>query len=76
MYSPSWVNQFEIKDACIEFVINVLAKGNNNVKLKLNVIVKKICSDCNPIFCEINDNAPGFLFSLIRYIDNPVKHLI
>ena len=68
MYSPSWVNQFEIKDACIEFVINVLAKGNNNVKLKLNIIVKKICSDCSPIFCEINGNAPAFLFSLIRDI--------
>ena len=35
-----WVNQFDVKDACIEFAIN---KGKNNVKTKLNLKVKKIC---------------------------------
>ena len=36
MYSKARVNQFEMKDNCIEFVINVSPQGNN-VKVKLNL---------------------------------------
>ena len=36
MYSAARVNQFEMKDMCIEFVINVSRQGNN-VKIKLNL---------------------------------------
>ena len=31
-----WVNQFEMKDTCFEFVINVSWQGNN-AKTKLNL---------------------------------------
>ena len=36
MYSAARVNQFEMTDKCIEFVINDLRQGNN-VKIKLNL---------------------------------------
>ena len=36
MYSAARVNQFQMKDTCIEFVINVSRQGNN-VKIKLNL---------------------------------------
>ena len=36
MYSAARVNQFELKDMCFEFVINVSQQGNN-VKMKLNL---------------------------------------
>ena len=36
MYSAARVNQFEMKNKCIEFVINVPWQGNN-VKIKLNL---------------------------------------
>ena len=29
MYSAAWVNQFEMKDTCFEFVINFSRQGNN-----------------------------------------------
>ena len=49
MYSTAWVNQTEIKEKCIEFVINnVSAQGN--VKIKLNLKVEEICGDCSPNF--------------------------
>ena len=49
MYSTAWVNQFEIKETCIEFVINnVPAQGN--VKMKLNLKVEEIWRDCSPNF--------------------------
>ena len=31
----AWVNQFEIKDTCIEFVINNVSPQGNNVKDKI-----------------------------------------
>ena len=35
MYSTAWVNQFEIKETCIEFVINnVPAQGNVKMKIE------------------------------------------
>ena len=36
MYSAARVNQFEMKDTCIEFVISVSRQGNN-VMIKLNL---------------------------------------
>ena len=36
MYSAARGNQFEMKDTCFEFVINVSRQGNN-VKIKLNL---------------------------------------
>ena len=37
MYSAVWVNQFEIKYTCIEFVINNASSQGNNVKITLNL---------------------------------------
>ena len=61
MYSPARVNQFEMKDTFIEFVIDVSRQGNNEKK-KLNL--KNIWRDCIPIFCEIKDNIPEFYLVL------------
>ena len=36
MYSAAGGNQFEMKDKCIEFVINV-SRQDSNVKIKLNL---------------------------------------
>ena len=72
MYSAARVNQFEMKDTCFKFVINVSREGNN-VKIKLSL--KKIAEIVFLIFCEINDNTPGFCFVLSRYIHNPVKQI-
>ena len=53
-----WVDQLEIKDTCIEFVINnVSVQGNNYVRIKLNMKVEKICRDCSSNFLR---NTPGF----------------
>ena len=49
MYSTAWVNQFEIKDTCIEFVINNVSP-QSNVKIKLNLKMEEICRDCGPNF--------------------------
>ena len=63
MYSTAWVNQFEIKETCIEFGINnVSAQGN--VKIKLNLKVEEICRGCSSNFCGTSDNAPGFCLAL------------
>ena len=59
MYSTEWVNQFEIKDTCIEFVTNNVSP-QGNVTIKLNLKMEEICRDCSLIFCGISDNAPGF----------------
>ena len=55
MHSAQRVNQFEMKDKCIEFVINVSRQGDN-VKIKLNLKIL----DC----VEINDNTPEFCLAL------------
>ena len=44
MYSTAWVNQFEAKDMCIEFVINNVSLQGKNVKTKLNLNVEEIFS--------------------------------
>ena len=49
MYLTVWVNQFEIKGPCTEFVItNVSPQGNVNIKLNLKM--EEICRDCSPNF--------------------------
>ena len=42
IYSEEWVNQLEIKDTCIEFVINNIWLQGNNAKIKLTLKVKEI----------------------------------
>ena len=42
MYLNVWVNQFEIKEMCIEFVINNVSAPGNNLKIKLNLKVQDI----------------------------------
>ena len=63
MYLTAWVNQFEIKDTCTEFVINNVSP-QGNVKIKLNLKMEEICRDYILIFCGISDNAPGFCLTL------------
>ena len=41
MCPTAWVNQFEIKDTCIEFVINNVSAKGNNVEIKFNLEMKK-----------------------------------
>ena len=62
MYSLVWMNQFERKDMCIEFVINNVSLQGNDVKIKLNLKInlQRLLS----IFYEINGNAPGFCLVL------------
>ena len=61
MYSTALVNQLEIKNVWIIFVINsVSAQGNNNVKIKLNLKMEKSAEIAALYFCEINDKVPGF----------------
>ena len=62
MYSTTWVNQFEIKNTCIEFVINVSLQGN--VKRKLNLKWKKFTEITVLIFYEISDKAPRFSLAI------------
>ena len=44
------MNQLEIKDTCVEFVINNISPQGNNVKIKLNLKVEKTYRDCRAIF--------------------------
>ena len=50
MYSSAWVDQFEIKDTCIEFLINNVSPQGNNVKIKMNLKLEKIFRHCSLIF--------------------------
>ena len=50
MYSTALMNQFEIKDTCIEFVIDNVSPQGNNVKIKLNLKVEETCRDSRPNF--------------------------
>ena len=68
MYSAAWVNQFEIKGACSELVIDNISLQGNNVKIKLNLKWKKFAKSAVLIFGEVNNNA--------RHIRNPVKRQI
>ena len=56
MYSAARVNQFESKDACFEFVINVSRQGNNvDIELNLKINLKRLQSS---FFYEINESTP------------------
>ena len=61
MYSATRVNQFEMKDTCFQFVINVSRQGNN-VKIKYNL--KKNLQRLQPYLV------------LSRHIHNPVEQAI
>ena len=50
MYSTAWMNQFEIKDTCIGFVIDNVSPPGNNLQTKLSLKVEDICRDCRPNF--------------------------
>ena len=50
IYSTALVKQLEIKDMCIDFLINNVSPKGNNVKIKLNLKVQEICRYCNPNF--------------------------
>ena len=64
MHSAARVNQFEMKDKCIEFVINVSRQGNNGkIKLNLRMNLQRLRGK--------NDNTPGN-----KHIHNPVKQII
>ena len=64
MHSAARVNQFEMKDKCIEFVINVSRQGNNGkIKLNLKMNLQRLRGK--------NDNTPGN-----KHIHNPVKQII
>ena len=65
MYSTAWMNQLEIKNGFIKFVINNgSAQGNNNVKIKLNLKTEKPAETTVLFFCEINDKVA--VFSLVE----------
>ena len=53
------MNQFEMKDTCIQFAI----------KIKLNLKVEESAEIAVLICCEINNNAPSFS------LDLPEAHL-
>ena len=61
MYSATRVNQFEMKNTCFQFVINVSRQGNN-VKIKYNL--KK------------NLQRLQSYLVLSRHIHNPVEQAI
>ena len=45
MYSAARANQFEMKDACLEFGIDVSRQGNNvKIKLNLNINLQRLQS--------------------------------
>ena len=61
MYSPRRVNQFEMKDTCFQFMINVSPQGNKvNMKYNLKINVQRLQS----------------YLVLSRHIHNPVKKVI
>ena len=47
---------------------NVSAYGDNNMKINLNLKVKKSGEIAVPFFCKTSDYAPGFCLVLIRDI--------
>ena len=64
MYSTAWVNQFEIKDTCIELVINNVSVQGNNVKIELNLKVTKSAEIVFLFCCKKYDTAPDFYLIL------------
>ena len=62
------MNQFKIKDTCIKFVINNISPQGNNVKIKLNLKVEKICRDDSDNFLWNTWQGTRILFSFIKSI--------
>ena len=60
MYSAARGNQLEMKDMCIEFVMNVSRQGNKD-KIEFE---NKFAEIAVLIFYEINDNTPWFCLVL------------
>ena len=56
MYSAGKVDEFELKDVCFQFMINVSRQGNN-VKIK-TVFKNKFAEIAILSFCKANDNTP------------------
>ena len=75
MYSAAKVNQFEMKDTCFEFPINVMGQGNSVKKTKFNLKIN-LKRFAVLIFCEIKDNTLGFCLVSSRHVYNPVKQII
>ena len=71
--STLWVNQFELKGMCIEFVISTFSAQGNNVKMKLKLKVEEICRDCRLDFLLENDIAPGFYLVLSEVYSEPCE---
>ena len=61
MYSATRVSQFEMKDTCFHFVINVARQGNN-VKIKYDL--------------KINLQRLQSCLVLSRHIGNPGRQII
>ena len=61
------MNQFEIRDRCIEFVTNNAWLPDNNVQTKLDLKVEEICRDC-PKFLRDKWQSTRILISFIRGI--------
>ena len=76
MYSAARVSQFEMKDICIELMINISRQVNN--MNKKNEFKNKFGEIAVLIFCEINDNTPGFCLVLSEAYSyhNPLKQII
>ena len=66
MYSAARVNQFEMKDMCIEFVINVSRQGNNvKIKLNLKIDLQRLRGN--------KGNTPGFCLDLSEAYSLPCE---
>ena len=56
IYSAARANQFEMKNTCFEFVINVSPQGDNvKIKLNLKINLQRLIL----IFYKINENISG-----------------
>lgn len=66
VYLTVWLNQFETKKKCIEFVIHNMPVQGNYFKIKWNLKRNESTDIASLFFCEVNGIAPGFLFSIFR----------
>ena len=65
------MGKFEIKETCVEFVINKVSVQGNNFKIKLNLTVEEICRVYIFVFCEMNGIVPGFYLVLSGIYSEP-----
>ena len=60
-----WVNQFEVKETRIEFVINNYLAQSNNFKIQhITLKVEKTAEIADFIYCENNGIVPSFYLVL------------